>query len=194
MNKEQAKAEAKKHLVQYVEKFCKRDKKAGPRHYACPFCDSGHGGKNSDGAFSIKGNGEYWKCFSCGRSGDIFDLVRLKENIDGADLFQRVYDMCGITVDENDQSTEPQAKAPNSAAASGTDPLQEEPEEDLIDYFKSCAQKRDQIRPYLESRGISEVVANHYMLGADPLYCRGTGGKIWNAPPLPALSRHAYRA
>lgn len=185
MNKAQAKAEAKKHLTEYVEKFCKRDKKAGARMYACPFCNSGHGGRGSTGAFSITKDGTIWHCFSCHKGGDIFDLYRLRENVDGAELFNRVYEMCGITVDSNDQE-EPQEDLTQSApATTGPDSLEEEPEENLIDYFKTCAERRDQVRPYLESRGISETVASHYMLGCDPLYCEGTGGKIWKALIIP---------
>ena len=185
MNKAQAKAEAKKHLTEYVEKFCKRDKKAGARMYACPFCNSGHGGRGSTGAFSITEDGERWTCFSCHKSGDIFDLYRLRENVDGAELFNRVYEMCGITVDSNDQEVPQEDLTQSVPATTGPDSLEEEPEENLIDYFKRCAENRPQIQEYIESRGISETVANHYMLGCDPVYCEGTGGKIWKALIIP---------
>lgn len=42
--------------------------------YCCPACGSGTSGTaSSDGALSI--DGEKWKCFSCDRGGDVFDLA-----------------------------------------------------------------------------------------------------------------------
>lgn len=48
--------------------------------FICPNCKSGgKASKNSDSAFSIKGN--RFHCFSCNKHGDIFDLIGLCENI-----------------------------------------------------------------------------------------------------------------
>ncbi len=52
--------------------------------YVCPFpsCNSGEkaGGKGT-GAFRITDDGLKWKCFSCRRGGDIFDLIGEIENL-----------------------------------------------------------------------------------------------------------------
>lgn len=42
--------------------------------FVCPACGSGTG-KNRTTAFSIAPGGKRWKCFSCNRSGDVFDLA-----------------------------------------------------------------------------------------------------------------------
>lgn len=57
--------------------------KAGNK-FVCPICNSGgHGNRNSDSAFSLKG--EKWHCFSCGNHGDIFDLIAICEQLDPND-------------------------------------------------------------------------------------------------------------
>ena len=40
--------------------------------WVCPLCGSGTG-PNRSGAFRV--SGERWKCFSCGRGGDVLDLI-----------------------------------------------------------------------------------------------------------------------
>lgn len=51
--------------------------------YVCPHCDSGNHSTNSDSAFSLKGDS--FKCFACGKSGDVFDLAGAVEGIDPND-------------------------------------------------------------------------------------------------------------
>lgn len=48
----------------------------------CPACGSGKGPSHSP-AFSI--TGENWKCFSCQRGGDVFDLAAIIEGLDEKD-------------------------------------------------------------------------------------------------------------
>ena len=72
-------AAAKPYLRDYVETITERSKSG---LYCCPLpdCMSGHG-PNGSGAFSIEPDGTRWHCFSCSRGGDIFDLVKLMENL-----------------------------------------------------------------------------------------------------------------
>lgn len=87
-------------LKDYVETITKPDRKAGRNMYKCPLCGSGnHGGRNSDGAFSITKDGKIWKCFSCNRSGDIFTLIELYEGLANfKDQVKRVTEVTGITM------------------------------------------------------------------------------------------------
>jgi hypothetical protein len=64
-------------LSTYVENIAQRSR--GGFH-VCPICGSGNG-PNKSGAFSIHGDGEHWKCFSCGLGGDLFDLIGRVEKI-----------------------------------------------------------------------------------------------------------------
>lgn len=65
--------ELKAHLLDFANSNLEKDRH-NRKMYQCPYCGSGsHGGRNSDGAFSIKGN--LFKCFSCNKTGDIFTLA-----------------------------------------------------------------------------------------------------------------------
>lgn len=53
--------------------------------YICPLCGSGTG-SNGTGALKLYGdNNDYWKCHKCGQSGDVVDLVRLRDNVDASE-------------------------------------------------------------------------------------------------------------
>lgn len=69
---ENAKEEIKRHLPDYADTFLTRSK--GKNQYNCPFCRSGTGPK-ATGAFTVYPDDNKYKCFSCGVSGDIFDLA-----------------------------------------------------------------------------------------------------------------------
>ena len=61
----------KTRLLEVVESVTTKSKSGG---YVCPLCGSGTG-VHGTGAFSVYDNGTRWKCFSCGKGGDVFDLV-----------------------------------------------------------------------------------------------------------------------
>lgn len=71
MDRETARDLLKGQLRTYVESITQKSK--GSNMYVCPFCHSGEGAHGT-GAFSIKDETS-WKCFSCNRGGDIFDLI-----------------------------------------------------------------------------------------------------------------------
>lgn len=64
------KEEFRERLTEYVEAITEPSKSG---LYCCPLCGSGTG-QHKTGAFSIL-NGTFWRCFSCGEKGDIFDLI-----------------------------------------------------------------------------------------------------------------------
>lgn len=179
MDRQQARDTVKGYLRDYVEKITERDTKAGSNMYKCPLCDSGkHGGRNSNGAFSITKDGQSWKCFSCGRGGDIFDLIAEYEGIteQGA-VFNRAYEMYGIKIDDNTDS--------NIHINTYTNiKKKEKPAEDLTDYYRAAAARRNQTE-YIQQRGISEETAAKYWLGYEPHFTQGTGGKEWQALIIP---------
>ena len=86
-------------LNDYVEKITIKSK--GQNMYACPLCSSGTG-KNHTGAFSINSkDSTHWKCFSCGKSGDIFDLIGEIENISKpVDQLKRAYELYGTNISQ----------------------------------------------------------------------------------------------
>ncbi len=84
--------ELKVNLRQYVESITQHSTGG---LYVCPLCGSGTGAKHT-GAFAVDNrSGERWKCFSCDRSGDIFDLCAAYENISLPDATKRIIDLYG---------------------------------------------------------------------------------------------------
>ena len=65
--------EEKSYLKVYIDQISEPSRKGGKGAYICPLCHSGEG-RNRTGAFHIYDETQ-WKCFSCDRGGDIFDLI-----------------------------------------------------------------------------------------------------------------------
>ena len=148
--------EIKGRLREYVESITTADKRAGRNMYKCPLCGSGsHGGQNSNGAFSITGNGTAWKCFSCNKGGDIFDLVAEYKGIgDFKDQLEYLKGEFNIKSIELPKKTEPVKEA----AA--------QPKADYSEYIKKCAEDYWKT-PYFEKRGLKQSTVKRFELGYD---------------------------
>ena len=139
MDRETARNELKKHLTDYVSSITTPDHKAGRNMYKCPLCGSGtHGGRNSNGAFSITKDGESWKCFSCNKGGDIFDLIGEHENLpDHNDQLKRAAELFNVIIDQSrpaDQIT------PQRKEAQQMPQEEKKPQAGQFDaYIKKCA-------------------------------------------------------
>lgn len=168
------KQDVKERLQEYVEQITERSK--GANMYICPICGSGKG-RNHTGAFSIdKADPTRWKCFSCGRGGDIFDLIGEVENIkDPKEQFIRAEELLGLT------SSVAQNQPRNERVTQLTQVTQQ-PEESQLKYFKECRARLSQTN-YLQERGISEETAQRFWLGYDPnFYVKGGS---WKALIIP---------
>lgn len=96
MDRQEAREQLKGQLRAYVESITSKSK--GANMYVCPLCRSGTG-SHSTGAFSIK-DGTSWKCFSCNKGGDIFDLIGEYEGItDHSEQLKRAGELFGVTID-----------------------------------------------------------------------------------------------
>lgn len=73
-DREQQIAYIRTQLTAFVESITTRDP-VKRQFYICPFCGDEEHKNSTGGAFSIKGDRTHWKCFSCNKSGDIFDLI-----------------------------------------------------------------------------------------------------------------------
>ena len=103
------------------------------------------------------------KCFSCGVSYDIFDLIAIDNGItDEKEKFNKAYELYGLKIDET---------APNRKG-SDAKPAPAKKSTDNMDYYKKVqANRSDKIaQDYLKSRGISEEVAAKFWLGYDAEY------------------------
>lgn len=170
MDIEEAKREIKPRLREYVESVTARSK--GRDKYICPLCGSGTG-KGRTGAFSIQTGGERWKCFACGESGDIFDLIGhiYTESNAGAQI-GIACGLFGIELEVGQkqakirQGASKPAKQITSASAYAYTHThtEEEQEQDLSAFFleaHSNIGKTD----YPGKRGISQEMIDRFQLG-----------------------------
>lgn len=156
--------ELRGHLREYVESITEPSPKAGRDFYVCPFddCNSGTGPKGT-GAFVLYDCGAKWKCFSCGRGGDLFDLMAGLENRDVKRDFSAILTKAremyghGANVDYTPQRTTHTAMRPQ----------REEPERDYGDYLKQCRANIDGGRAYLTGRGFNTETVARFNLGYD---------------------------
>lgn len=76
-------------LINYVQEITPKSK--GKDQFICPFCNSGTG-KNGTGAFTYYPDSHTYKCFACGKYGDIFTLYAHINNLDCNTDFPRIVD------------------------------------------------------------------------------------------------------
>lgn len=149
--------ELKTHLLDFANSYLEKDRR-NKKMYQCPYCGSGsHGGRYSDGAFSIKGN--IFKCFSCNKTGDIFTLAAkiwdLDEKTDFVEIKNRLSDLYG------GQPVETLKKIPAEPVPVET------PKTDYSNYIRNCKQAVSGVLPYLHKRGFSDETIDKFSLGYD---------------------------
>ena len=157
MNKLETREFLKKNLKDYVENITTISK--GSNMYICPFCKSGTG-KNHTGAFSIK-NGVSWKCFSCNKGGDTFDMIGECEGIsDYSEQFKRACKIYELKTDTNFASkvNKSQKRCKNEQY---TDTCVNENFNDFFLEAHSHIREND----YPKCRGLSENVIKQFKLG-----------------------------
>ena len=93
--------ELKGYIRDYAEEMLTKSK--SKNQYECIFCGSGTG-SNGTGALTIYENSFY--CFSCRKSGDIFDLIQQAEGIPKNEVVQYAADKYGINLDNSAEREE----------------------------------------------------------------------------------------
>lgn len=186
MDRDTARKEIRTRLRRYVESVTKRSDKAGNNMYNCPICGSGCG-SHSTGAFSINGDEDKWKCFSCDRGGDIFDLIgELYHTTNYNEQLRVAADHFGIIID--DSSTIPRRDFTPIKGRAG-DP---EPDSDYTDFIIQSAQNIDQTDYH---RGITLETLQRFKVGYCPNWKHPKAAK---APQMPRLiiptSKYSYLA
>lgn len=105
------------------------------------------------------------KCFSCGASYDIFDLIGMDYGLtDNKDIFSKAYELYDVNIDSTQAERKTESKT--EAKAKTADP------EDYMNYYWRVFNTRSEApaQEYLKKRGISDEVAAKYILGYDANY------------------------
>lgn len=173
MDRETARENIRARLKEYVERVTERSSRAGGNMYICPLCGSGSG-SHGTGAFSI--TGDKWKCFSCGKGGDIFDLIgELEHTADYNQQLQSAAAVFNITIDSGRTS----AKQDFSPIRPIAD--QQEQPQDYSTFIAQSAQNIDQTDYH---RGLTLDTLHRFNVG----FCRN-----WKHPKAPQKAPYTPR-
>jgi DNA primase len=135
-------------------------KKAGAQNFVglCPF----HGEKSP--SFSVHATRQFFHCFGCGKSGDVFKFVQEREQISFPEAIRLVAEKSGIPLPKMQYSSEGEAE---DAQRRGK----------LIDmHERACKFFEDQLRKpegahareYLAGRGLKEETIKTFRIGFAP--------------------------
>jgi len=143
------------------------------------------------------------KCFSCGESYDVFDLIGIDYGItDKGEQFKKAYELFGIRVDgarqtaEEDFSPIPRQNSAKTGQNTHTHTdVYTHKEGDRMKYYEACKGKLSETR-YPEERGLSREVLERHMIGYDPSFStRNAAGELvaWKALVIPT-GRESFTA
>jgi DNA primase len=137
-----------------------RLKKAGAQNYSglCPF----HGEKTA--SFSVHATRQFYHCFGCGLSGDVFSFVQKIENITFPEAVRMVAQKLGIPLPKASYSTPGEAK---EARLRGQ---LLDVHERAVAFFQECLRRPEgaRAREYLAGRGLDEQMIARFRIGYAP--------------------------
>jgi DNA primase len=135
-------------------------KKAGAQNYSglCPF----HGEKTP--SFSVHATRQFYHCFGCGLSGDVFSFVQKIENITFPESVRMVAQKLGIPLPKASYSTPGEAK---EARLRGQ---LLDVHERAVAFFQECLRRPEgaRAREYLTGRGLDDEMITRFRIGYAP--------------------------
>lgn len=146
-------------IVKIVEGYV-RLKKAGAQNFSglCPF----H--KEKSPSFSVHEARQFYHCFGCGESGDVFSFVQKVENVGFPEAVRFVAQKCGIPLPKRDFAT------PEEAEESRQRRKLLELHETASQWFQEqlLSPEAARAREYLSSRGLSRDAIRTFGIGYAP--------------------------
>ncbi|MBC8775621.1 DNA primase [Streptococcus sp. IMAU 99161] len=132
--------------------------KAGRNYLGlCPF----HGEKTP--SFNVVEDKQFYHCFGCGRSGDVFKFIEEYRGVTFMDAVQIVSEKAGIAIQNQARPHQPTLVNPN---------------QDLYDIHQEASKfyqailmttkMGEEARSYLHERGLTDEVIRHFQLGLAP--------------------------
>ena len=146
-------------IVRIVGDYIKL-KKAGAQNFSglCPF----HGEKTP--SFSVHATRQFYHCFGCGVSGDVFSFVQKIENITFPESVRMVAQKLGIPLPKASYSTPGEAK---EARLRGQ---LLDVHERAVAFFQDCLRRPEgaRAREYLMGRGLNDDMIAKFRIGCAP--------------------------
>jgi DNA primase len=135
-------------------------KKAGAQNYSglCPF----HGEKTA--SFSVHATRQFYHCFGCGVSGDVFSFVQKIENITFPESVRLVAQKLGIPLPKATYSSPAEARDAKLRAQLV------DAQERAAAFFQECLKRPEgaRAREYLAGRGLNEETIARFRIGYAP--------------------------
>jgi DNA primase len=135
-------------------------KKAGAQNFVglCPF----HGEKTP--SFSVHATRQFFHCFGCGKSGDVFKFVQEREQISFPEAVRLIAEKMGIPLPRMQYSSESEAED------AGKRGRLIEMHERACKFFEDQLRRPEgaQAREYLASRGLKEETIRTFRIGFAP--------------------------
>ena len=146
-------------IVRIVGEYVKL-RKAGAQNFSglCPF----HGEKTP--SFSVHATRQFFHCFGCGVSGDVFAFVQKIENITFPEAVRAVAQKLGIALPKVSYSSPAEAKEAKLRTV-----LLEVHERACV-FFQECLRRPEgaHAREYLAGRGLDEEIIKAFRIGYAP--------------------------
>ena len=146
-------------IVRIVGEYIKL-RKAGASNYSglCPF----HGEKTP--SFSVHATRQFYHCFGCGVSGDVFSFVQKIENITFPEAIRFVAQKLGIPLPKATYSSPAEAK--EARMRGQLLDIQER----AATFFQECLRRPEgaRAREYLQNRGLDEATIVRFRIGYAP--------------------------
>jgi DNA primase len=146
-------------IVRVVGDYVKL-KKAGAENYSglCPF----HAEKTP--SFSVHATRQFYHCFGCGVSGDVFSFVQKIENVTFPEAVRAVAQKLGIALPKFSYSS------PAEANDAKLRTMLLEIHERAVAFFQECLRRPEgaRAREYLAGRGLSQEVIRAFRIGYAP--------------------------
>jgi DNA primase len=135
-------------------------KKAGAQNYTglCPF----H--KEKSPSFSVHATRQFYHCFGCAASGDVFSFVQKIENISFPEAIRRVAEKMGVPVPRQNYS------GPGEAADAKQRGVLFDLQEKACAFFEEQLRRPDgaRAREYLAGRGLDDQTLRRFRIGFAP--------------------------
>jgi len=135
-------------------------KKAGAQNYSglCPF----HGEKTP--SFSVHATRQFYHCFGCGVSGDVFSFVQKVENVTFPEAVRLVAQKLGIPLPKQTFSNPGEAREARLRAQLL------DIQERAATFFQECLRRPEgaRAREYLQSRGLNDETIASFRIGYAP--------------------------
>lgn len=146
-------------IIRVVGEYVKL-KKAGAQNFSglCPF----HGEKTP--SFSVHATRQFFHCFGCGASGDVFSFIQKIENITFPEAVRAVAQKLGIALPKASYSS------PTEAREAKMRTVLLEIHERACVFFQDYLKRPEaaHAREYLKGRGLSEEIIQRFRIGFAP--------------------------